>query len=78
MTDSDAELTTQEAAELLNVSRPYIVRLMDEGAIPSHWVGKDDRRAKYQDVLTYKQDHKRSRLAALDRLSALDQELGLT
>jgi excisionase family DNA binding protein len=78
MTDSDAELTQQEAAKLLNVSRPYIVRLMNEGVIPSHWVGKDDRRAKYQDVLTYKQDHKRSRLAALDRLSALDQELGLT
>ncbi len=78
MTDSDAELTPQEAAELLNVSRPYIVRLMDEGVIPSHWVGKDDRRAKYQDVLTYNQDHKLSRLAALDRLSAFDQELGLT
>ncbi len=78
MTDSDAELTPEEAAELLHVSRPYIVRLMDEGVIPSHWLGKDDRRAKYQDVLAYKQDHKRSRLAVLDRLSALDQELGLT
>jgi excisionase family DNA binding protein len=78
MTDSDAELTPQKAAELLNVSRPYIVRLMDEGVIPSHWVGKNDRRAKYQDVLTYKQDHKRRHLAALDRLLALDQELGLT
>jgi excisionase family DNA binding protein len=78
MTDSDAELTPEEAAELLDVSRPYIVRLMDEGVIPSHWLGKDDRRAKYQDVLAYKQDHKRSRLAVLDRLSALDQELGLT
>ena len=78
MTDSDAELTPQEAAKLLNVSRPYIIHLMDEGVIPSHWVGKDDRRGKYQDVLAHKQDHKRSRLAALDRLSALDQELGLT
>jgi excisionase family DNA binding protein len=78
MTDSDAELTPEEAAELLDVSEPYIICLMDEGVIPSHWVGTDDRRAKYQDVLTYKQDHKRSRLAALDRLSALDQELGLT
>ncbi len=78
MTDSDAELKIQEAAELLNISRPYLVRLMNDGVIPSHWVGKDDRRAKYQDVLTYKQDHNRSRLGALDRLSALDQELGLT
>jgi excisionase family DNA binding protein len=78
MTDSDAELTPEEAAQLLNVPRPYIVRLMDEGVIPWHLVGKDNQRAKYQDVLTYKQDHKHSRLAALDRLSALDQELGLT
>jgi excisionase family DNA binding protein len=78
MTDSDAELKIQEAAELLNISRPYLVRLMNDGVIPSHWVGKDDRRAKYQNVLTYKQDHKRRRLAALDRLSTLDQELGLT
>jgi excisionase family DNA binding protein len=73
MTDSDAELTPQEAAKLLNFSRPYIVRLMNEGVVPWHWIGKDDRRAKYQDVLTYKQDHKRNRLAALDRLSALDK-----
>ena len=57
MTDNDAELTPEEAAELLDVSRPYIIRLMDEGVMPSNWVGKDDRRAKYQDVLTYKQDH---------------------
>jgi excisionase family DNA binding protein len=78
MTNSDAELTPQKAAELLNVSRPYVARLMDEGVIPSHWVGKNDRRTKYQHVLAYNQDHKRSRLAALDRLSALDQELGLT
>jgi excisionase family DNA binding protein len=78
MTDSDAELTPQEAAEVLDVSRPYIVHLIDEGVIPSHWVGKDDRRPKYQNVLAHKQDHKRSRLAALDRLSALDQELGPT
>lgn len=71
-----AELTTQEAARLLNMSRPYVVRLLDEGRIPSHRTGTH-RRVMLRDVLTFKAEHRRARSAALDRLSDLDQELGL-
>ena len=72
-----AELTTGEAAELLNVSRPYVVRLLDEGQIPSRKVGTH-RRTLLKDVMAYRDEHYRARSAVLDRMAAIDQELGLT
>lgn len=71
-----AELTTQEAAELLNISRPYLVRLLDDERIPFHRVGTH-RRILFKDVMAYKAQHRRARKDTLDRLSQLDQELGL-
>jgi excisionase family DNA binding protein len=72
-----AELTTGEAAELLNVSRPYVVRLLDEGQIPFFRVGTH-RRVLFKDVTAYRDAHYRARSAVLDEMAAIDQELGLT
>jgi excisionase family DNA binding protein len=71
-----AELTTREAAELLNVSRPYLVRILDLGGIPFRKVGTH-RRILFKDIMAYKAKHRRARRAALDELSRLDQEFGL-
>ncbi len=68
------ELTTQEAAELLHVSRPHLVKLLEAEAIPHHKVGTH-RRVRIEDVLDYRERRAGTRREKLDALTRLSEEL---
>jgi excisionase family DNA binding protein len=72
----DKELTTQQAADILNVSRPYLVRLLEEKKIPFFKVGSH-RRIRFKDVMDYKKKRDTERTLGLAELTRLSQEFGL-
>jgi excisionase family DNA binding protein len=75
VTPSNAMLTTQQAADFLNVSRPYLIKLLEEQKIPYQMVGTH-RRVAFGELLEYKRRDDQERQRAADELTALGQELG--
>jgi len=71
-----AELTTQEAANMLNISRPSLIQLLEESKIEYRRVGTH-RRVRFEALMRYKRQADEARKAALAELAAYDQELGI-
>lgn len=76
ITEDLTELSPNEAAHVLNVSRTFVLKLMDEGHLPYRTVGSH-RRIPYADLIAYRDAQKVRGRAAMDELYKLDQELGL-
>ena len=73
---TQAELTTQQAADVLNVSRPFVIKLIEDEQLPCKMVGTH-RRVLFNDLMDYKRKVDADRLKVLDDLAAQSQELGM-
>jgi excisionase family DNA binding protein len=71
-----AELTTQQAGDFLNVSRPYLIGLLEAGEIPYRMVGTH-RRIRFEDLREYRRRDDLKRRQTADELTQLSEELGL-
>ena len=70
-----SELTTKQAADVLGVSRPFLIRVLEAGDIPHRKVGRH-RRVLMKDVLSYKQTTQVKRQAAMDEVVKISEEMG--
>ena len=75
ITPEHQQLTTQRAGNLLGVSRPFMVRLLEEGQLPFHMVGSH-RRVYLKDLLAYKKRRDKERHAAIGRMARMEMEAG--
>ena len=72
----ESEFTTQQAADFLNVSRPHVVKLIDEGSLPGYKVGSH-RRVRRADLQKYKNERDARQRRAVAELTALSEDLEL-
>jgi excisionase family DNA binding protein len=70
------ELTTQEAADLLNVSRPHLIKLLESKALPYHKTGKH-RRVRFSDLMRYKTERDQANANAMEARSRKAQEFDM-
>lgn len=76
MVPVSAVLTTAQAAEMLNVSRPHLIKLLDRGDLPHHMAGSH-RRVKVGDLLAYRDKQERERNDALAEIHRIADETGM-
>jgi len=69
-------MARMEGADMLNVSRPHLVKLLDQGALPHTKTGRH-RRIKFVDLMTYKEQREQASRDAMDELAAQAQESGM-
>ncbi|MEP7336279.1 MAG: helix-turn-helix domain-containing protein [Acidobacteriota bacterium] len=76
LVEEDEEVSPEKAAEFLQVSRPYLVRLLDGGEVPFHYVGTH-RRITMSDLIEYRRKRKIKSKEALQKMVELSEEMGL-
>lgn len=76
VTPIQADLTTQQAADLLNVSRPFLIKLLEDGKIPYYNVGSH-RRIPYRELMEYRERRRQVRRRVLAEMAREAQEMGL-
>lgn len=76
LVDADEEISPEKAATILHISRPFLVKQLESGAMPFHWVGTH-RRLRLADVIAYRQQRIATSLEALQQMREEAEEIGL-